>query len=162
MKSINSAGIFGWLSHKLPTVLQKHHTANESALWNKQCASQHDDCAHLLLIFFFCAFSKSKHLFSSFSTNWPSVFIASISTRGHVLWWHSAACVSVCFLKGTPEPVYWLQMLLLCIFHRAHNSLATESRSLPCSPQCHQSQREKQNFLSRYFVPVPPLFRCTW
>lgn len=68
---------------------------------------------------------KVQTSFSSISTHSPSVFIASILTQGHVLWWHSASCLSVFFQKGFWEPVYWLQALHL---HLAPSSQRSHDR----------------------------------
>lgn len=155
---INYAWIFGKLFHKLSIVTLKHHSADESPFWKQRT---------FLTVWCLCSFSLNSLLnfahfevqtsFFSLSTNLPSVFIASIlplkairsnSTAPH--------CLSVYFPKGTPEPVYWLLTLPLPFFLPAHATLMTKSRSLPCSPPCHQSHTEKQNFLSRYFLPPPP------
>lgn len=58
------------------------------------------------------------------------------------------------------EPVYWLQNLLLHLFLQAHAALTAKSRSLPCSPPCHQSHRQRHNFLSRHLFPPPPFGAC--
>lgn len=65
-------------------------------------------------------------------------------------------CLSVYFPKGTWEPVYWLQSLLLRFFLRAHATLMTKSRSLPCSPSCHQSQKLPLTLFVSTTNPPPP------
>ncbi len=141
-------------------VVQKCHSVNESAVWKKARASQCDVCAHLVSILYWMLSSFNVQTSAScLSTNLPSVFIASILPLKAIRWNGTAPhCLIVYLIKGTQEPVYWLQIILLSMSLPAHATLTAESRSLPCSPPCHQSLRVRQNFLSRYFLPVHPPF----
>lgn len=119
-------------------------------------------CAYLIYSLLNFAHFKVQTSFTALRANPPSVPLASILLL-KALHCNCTAphCLSVYFPKGIREHVYWLQTLLLHFVLWAHAPI-NKSRSLPCSPPCHQSQEQKQNFLSRYLLPgpLPPLY--TW